>query len=216
MEIKVGDKVRVREDAPRMYASIYDEVFINNNSEVIDVEDDSAWIRWENKRVLAIPFKYLIKVEDEAKEPEYRKGDKVRYIGDMQPTYKDKVFVIDGDVFFNDRYNQWQTSSIKPFMWDGLSVCNVPLSDLEPYTEPTEGTLLNANYPQNDLNIDEIVARGYVPDPTSFFKLDWDAYAADLAKEIAVKVANKYNDPKEAAYYTVKVAKAVAEGLKRK
>lgn len=44
----------------------------------------------------------------------------------------------------------------------------------------------------------------------------WDAYAADLAKEIALKVSNKYNDPEQAAYYAVKVAKAVAEGLKRK
>lgn len=44
----------------------------------------------------------------------------------------------------------------------------------------------------------------------------WDAYAADLAKEVALKVANKYNDPKQAADYAVSVAKAVVEGLKRK
>ena len=44
----------------------------------------------------------------------------------------------------------------------------------------------------------------------------WDAYAADLAKEIALKVANKFNAPHEAAEYAVSVAKAVADGLKRK
>ncbi len=44
----------------------------------------------------------------------------------------------------------------------------------------------------------------------------WDAYTADLAKEVALKVANKYNDPKEAADYAVLIAKAVVEGLKRK
>lgn len=44
----------------------------------------------------------------------------------------------------------------------------------------------------------------------------WDAYAADLAKEIVLKVANKYNDPKQAAEYAVSVAKAVVEGLKKK
>lgn len=44
----------------------------------------------------------------------------------------------------------------------------------------------------------------------------WDAYTADLAKEVALKVANKFNDPKEAAEYAVSVAKAVVEGLKRK
>lgn len=44
----------------------------------------------------------------------------------------------------------------------------------------------------------------------------WQCYEANLAKEVALKVANKYNDPKEAAEYAVKVAKAVVEGLKRK
>ena len=44
----------------------------------------------------------------------------------------------------------------------------------------------------------------------------WDAYAADLTKEVALKVANKFNDPKEAAEYAVSVAKVVVEGLKRK
>lgn len=44
----------------------------------------------------------------------------------------------------------------------------------------------------------------------------WDAYTANLAKEVALKVANKYNGPKEAAEYAVSVAKAVVEGLKRK
>lgn len=46
--------------------------------------------------------------------------------------------------------------------------------------------------------------------------MNWQRYEADLAKEVALKVANKYNGPKEAAEYAVKVAKAVAEGLKRK
>lgn len=44
----------------------------------------------------------------------------------------------------------------------------------------------------------------------------WDAYAADLAKEVALKIANKYSDPEQAAEYAVQVAKAVVEGLKRK
>lgn len=49
-----------------------------------------------------------------------------------------------------------------------------------------------------------------------FEAMNWDAYSADLAKEVALKVADKYNDPKEAAEYAVSVAKAVVEGLKRK
>ena len=46
--------------------------------------------------------------------------------------------------------------------------------------------------------------------------MDWQRYEADLAKEVALKVANKYTEPKETAEYAVKVAKAVVEGLKRK
>lgn len=44
----------------------------------------------------------------------------------------------------------------------------------------------------------------------------WNAYAADLAKEVALKVANKFNAPEQAAEYAVSVARAVVEGLKRK
>lgn len=44
----------------------------------------------------------------------------------------------------------------------------------------------------------------------------WQCYEANLAKEVALKVANKYNDPEEVAEYAVSVAKAVVEGLKRK
>lgn len=44
----------------------------------------------------------------------------------------------------------------------------------------------------------------------------WQCYEADLAKEVALKVANKFNDPEQAAEYAVSVAKAVVEGLKGK
>ena len=44
----------------------------------------------------------------------------------------------------------------------------------------------------------------------------WDTYTADLAHDLALKVANKYSDPKEAADYAVSVAKAVVENLKKK
>ena len=39
---------------------------------------------------------------------------------------------------------------------------------------------------------------------------------SDLAKEVALKVANKYNGPEQAAEYAVSVAKAVVDGLKNK
>ena len=140
-EIKQGDKVRVSKDAPKIYTKDGFNLATKMDFEVVEIEDECA--RIENADgILAMayipPTKYLVKVDAEAKEARFKVGDRVRYIGDMQPTCKGKTFVIDGEVFFNDYYNQWQTRSIKPFAWDGLSVCNVPLTDLESYTEPRE------------------------------------------------------------------------------
>lgn len=46
----------------------------------------------------------------------------------------------------------------------------------------------------------------------------WDAYAADLAKEIVLKTVNSASDrrPMSIAEYATDIAKAVVEGLKRK
>lgn len=77
-------------------------------------------------------------------------------------------------------------------------------SDLE-LVEPTEQT--EAEKPNHTITIPVEV------DLTDSY---WDTYAADLAKEVALKVANKFNDPEQAAEYAVSVAKAVVEGLKRK
>ena len=44
----------------------------------------------------------------------------------------------------------------------------------------------------------------------------YEAYTADLAKEIAVKVANRYNSPEETAEYAAKAAKQIVKHLKEK
>lgn len=144
MEIKVGDKVRVREDAPRVYLRRWDKAV---EYDVYAVDGDAAAITYGYQEI-AIPLKYLVKVEDEAKGPTEEK----------------------------------KSGSI------------------------TEGTA-------NKLS-DMLEAHGNAME-TIKDKSYWDAYTADLTKEVALKVANKY-DPKEAAEYAVSVAKAVVEGLKRK
>lgn len=78
---------------------------------------------------------------------------------------------------------------------------------LELYIEPTEQTEA-----EKKPNVGSIK----IPVEVELSDSYWGAYAADLAKEVAVKIANKYNDPEQAAEYAVSVAKAVAEGLKRK
>lgn len=153
MEIKQGDKVMVSKDAPKVYMSSMNNLFKYHVCKVEEVDGDSAIIRYTDigigiDRWLAIPTKYLVKVDAEAKEPteEKKSGSIIEEIVNK-------------------------------------------LSDMsEAHGNATE-TIKDKSY--------------------------WDAYAADLAKEIALKVANKFNAPEQAAEYAVKVAKAVVEGLKR-
>lgn len=209
MEIKQGDTVRVSKDAPKMYLRGFDHIFTGVESVVSEVEDDNAVIIFNTGYInsqITIPTKYLVKVDAEAKEPRFKKGDKVRYIGDIQE-HKGEMFVIDGDIFFNDYYKQWQASSIKTIPTEVCGICNVPLSDLEPDTKPTEQTEAEKKPDVGSIKIPVEV------DLTDSY---WDAYAANLAKDVALKVANKFNAPHEAAEYAVAVAKAVVERLKRK
>lgn len=271
-EIKVGDKVRVREDAPKMYARGRMYALITHDCKVEAVEDDNAVISLGGD-CFPIPTKYLVKVDAEVKEAKFKKGDRVRYIGDVHE-HKGEIFVIDGDIFFNDYYKQWQASSIKTIPTGVWSICNVPLSDLEPDTAPAAPKIKVGDRVRNIESgligvVDKIVygniawvngvdGKRYhwksdeleLVEPTEqteaekkpydglseetaneisdmlevYVKVlsgiadsfDWQRYAADLAKEVALKAANKFNDPEQAAEYAVKVAKAVVEWLKRK
>ena len=192
-EIKVGDKVRVREDAPRLYTRGLWEVFEKRDSNVDCVEDDTAVIS-TGPHIIAIPLNYLVKVEDEAKEPEYKYqvGQKVK------SAYSNEILTIKercGRVSYDNVYKVGEYA----YTWNEC--------ELQPYTEPTEQTEV-----EKKPNVGSIK----IPVEVDLTDSYWDAYTADLAKEITVKVAKKYTDPKETAEYAVSVAKAVAEGLKRK
>ena len=60
MEIKVGDKVRVREDAPRVYQKGWSAVV---EYRVYAIDGEAAIITYGCQEI-AIPTKYLIKVEE--------------------------------------------------------------------------------------------------------------------------------------------------------
>lgn len=206
-EIKVGDKVRVSKDAPEMY--FYGCSHDNSVCKVILVDRDNAVITQVKNGSFAIPTKYLIKVEDEAKEPKpkYKAGDKVRVLGHA---------LLEGGVFtitlVEHREKRGWMYRINTHTW-------YPESDLDPYTEPTEDKIdISAPESVEYLRIasEESHLRNFSQNIANCDK--WDTYTADLAKEIALKVANKKmdNDPKEAADYAVSVAKAVVENLKKK
>lgn len=246
MEIKQGDKVRVSKDAPRMYLRGFDHIFTGVESVVSEVEDDNAVIIFNTDHInsqTTIPTKYLVKVDAEAKEAKFKKGDKVIFI----PTGKVKVV---SRINANSQYAITEPNGQSPLcvretelapyiesnapkfkVGDRVrnvksDLCGIALSiehgivevgipydkekrywntDIVELFEPTEQT--EAEKPNHTIKIPVEV------DLTDSY---WDAYAADLAKELALKVANRYNDPKEAAEYAVNLAKAVVEGLKRK
>ena len=79
MEIKVGDKVRVSKDAPKVYqkGSVFD--YTEHQSTVHELDGDAAIIGLDIEdspiysAPIAIPTKYLIKVEEEAKEAKFKR-----------------------------------------------------------------------------------------------------------------------------------------------
>lgn len=261
MEIKVGDKVRVREDAPKIFLLGW-YGFIGN---VVDIEDSYTKIEC-NDCTLVIPTKYLVKVDAEKKEAKFKKGDRVKFknIYELQKV-KDKSFrwmltmfaskeatitAVEDNGFYrvdidpsiggiNDDMIECKVEPTEPeykyqvgqkvksaYANEILTIkerCGRASHDnvykveeyaytwneceLQPCTEPTEQTEA-----EKKINVGSIK----IPVEVDLSDSYWDAYAADLAKELALKVANKFNDPKEAAEYAVSVAKAVVEGLKRK
>ena len=209
MEIKQGDTVRVSKDAPKMYLPVFDHIFTGVKSVVSEVQDDNAVIIFNTGHInsqITIPTKYLVKVDAEAKEAKYHKGDRVKFknIYELQKV-KNKSFRWMLAMFASKEATITAVEDNGFYRVDiGPSIGGINDDMIECKVEPTVQT--EVEKPNHTIKIPVEV------DLTDSY---WDAYAADLAKEVALKVANKYNDPKETAEYAVSVAKAVVEGLKR-
>lgn len=211
-EIKVGDKVRVSEKTPIEYNphGEYSPLCVIS-SVVRCVVNNYAMCEpiWDNGAIqtpFLIPTKYLVKVDAEAKEAKFKKGDRIKFknIYELQKV-KDKSFRWMLAMFASKEAtitavedNGFYRVDIDP------SIGGINDDMIECKVEPTEA--------EKKPNVGSIK----IPVEVDLSDSYWDAYTADLAKELALKVANKFNDPKEAAEYAVSVAKAVVEGLKRK
>lgn len=203
MEIKVGDKVRVSKDAPKIYTKDGFNFATEMDFEVVEIEDGCAKIQNENG-ILTIGYviktKYLIKVDAEAKEPT---APTIK-VGDRVCCYN--VLHLKGSK--KEDYMGIVTSitdmGIMVQLDNGGAMLSYRESDLE-LVQPKEQTEKKPNVGSIKIPVEVDLSDSY-----------WGAYTADLAKEIAVKIVNKYNDPEEAADYAVLVAKAVVENLKKK
>lgn len=223
MEIKQGDKVRVSEDAPKMYFRGWDTIFKSNDCNVLDVEDDNAAIAY-GPYIKAVPTKYLVKVDAEEKKPKIKVGDFAYH-----KNTKVKIAAIhdNGDVV--------------AYTYDNYRLIGREC-DFEPYVEPTEQTeahtdankKLQEEYMRfmKDCMSGEIYTQSafiedYDPSkhevnpkprliPKIMFNTEfWVKYEADLAKEIAVKAVNRLGNPQDVAPYAVDIAKDIVKRLKQ-
>lgn len=241
MEIKQGDKVRVSKDAPRIYTPDWVDAMFNLVLKVTEVEDGNAMVEFEKRTsyrtvLTAIPTKYLVKVDAEVGVGDrvivhYPNSDR---IGRIQEVMLDGTYDIDyGDGCTGHNITRSQIESytapkikvgdfayhqntkvkiaeihdngdVVAYTYDNYRLIGREC-DFEPYTEPTEQTEAEKHNHTIKIPVEVELSDSY-----------WDAYAADLAKEVALKVANRFNAPREAAEYAVSVAKAVVEGLKGK
>lgn len=162
---------------------------------------------------LAIPAKYLVKVDAEKKEAKFKVNDVVRTV--FNETTHITAILGNGNYYLYGMGNEYPEDS---------------LTLVEPYTEPTEQTEVEKNDADNLKKVAEEWANT-VSDAIKEYgdaaceiiteartEAYWDAYTADLAKEIVLKTVNSASDrrPMSIAEYAVSVAKAVVEGLKRK
>lgn len=210
-EIKVGDKVRVREDAPRVYTRGLWEVFEKRDSNVDSVEDGIAVIS-TGPHIIAIPLKYLVKVEDEEKEARFKVGDRVE---ELVSRKSGRVLGIEGDFVvvgcpYDMEKNYWHIDSVE-------------LVEPTEHTEAEEDARIRQKEAELEAFRKSELDRVLHPEKSHTYEvtvdnvaMDWQRYEADLTKEVALKVANKFNSPYEAAEYAVSVAQAVVERLKRK
>lgn len=210
MEIKQGDKVKVSKDAPKVYLSSVNNLFKYHVCKVEETDGDSAKIRYTDigiDRWLVIPTKYLVKVDAEAKEAKFKVGDLVR----IKPT-ADKLHqgYQNGYAWLPERDEYLgRVASVKKIWCDGSITLSIgdnmmwePI-DLEPYTEPTEQTEA-----EKKPNVGSIK----IPVEVDLTDSYWDAYAADLAKELAIAYGKRGKSPLDA----VAAAKEITKRLKQK
>lgn len=193
--IKVGDKVRVRKDAPRIYTPDWIDVMFDLVLKVIAVEDGNAMVVFEKRTpyrtvLTTIPTKYLIKVRCGGE-----RGDRVRNIK------SGLIGVVDKIVYGNIAWVNGVDG--KRYHWK---------SDELELVEQTEQTETSADV------LGEFTPISMSTNPIiGFEQAYWQEYEADLAKEVAVMLVRTHrNDLNKVAKMSVDIAKAVVEGLKRK
>lgn len=168
-----------------MYLRSMKTDFLGKDCEVYDTDGDNAAIT-SGPQYIAIPTKYLIKVDAEAEEESE--------MDEEMPLHKSFQRCM-ADYIAASKKSSECIKSIEDCMNGGFCTQSDFIKDYAP-----EKDEINPN-PR------------YIP-KIMFNTKFWVKYEADLAREIALKVANRYNDPEETAEYAAKAAKQIVKRLK--
>lgn len=184
MEIKKGDKVRVSSRVPRIYERFGSMIAPHYECKVVEIDDGMALLdSIPAKHIFLFPLKYLIKVDVEAKEAKrIFYGDYAKEAGQSLEKLKRKA------------YPEWYSST-------------KPTEQAEAEEEPCVGHInfaerIKRQQEAHQAIVDEFRSRSF----------DWDAYTADLAKELAISYAKRGKSPLDA----VAAAKEIVKRLKQK
>lgn len=199
-KIKKDDRVKyIGKEHPEYWGEIFTvdgEIFYNDYHKNMQISS----IRCETYNLCNVPLSDIV-LYTAPTAPTIKAGDRVRCKNPIRlANSTDDDFI--GTV--TDAEYGW----FRVHMNNGAIFQTYHESDLE-LVQPTEQTEA-----EKKPNVGSIK----IPVEVDLSDSYWDAYIADLAKEIAVKVVNKHMDsnPKEVGKYAAEVAKAVVEGLKRK
>ena len=196
-EIKVGDKVRFSEN--------YEMAFgISGEGVVIAIMDECGLVALRKRHTITwISLCDLIKVEEEAKEAKFKRGDKVV----SKPPFVEKVWTVFG---YDDKM---------PYMVKVDNGRYINERNLEPYAESAEDEIIRQREAEFNEFAKEVLDRVHHPEKYTTHEvtidnvaMDWEKYTADLAKEIAIVYAKQKRDVRMA----VRAAKSVVEELKKK
>lgn len=195
---KKGDRVKICSKNAERFGCVGTILEVHDNG-TVDVDFNDYYV---GGHLYSVDF---IEPYTEPTAPKFKVGDRVRNVkGDLCGiALSIEHGIVEVGIPYDKGKHYWNT-------------------DIVELIEPTKQTHQRATIiSEGDIHsLDETPTNkiGSIKIPVEVDLTDsyWDAYAADLAKEIAVKVANKFNDPKETAEYAVLVAMAVVEGLKRK
>lgn len=193
-EIKVGDKVRVSKDTPKL---LFTRSICNYPEYVFEVrviEDDLADIYYGAGKIplaaFVVPTKYLIKVDAEAKEPKFKVGDVVRM---KDGYYKEELCGCIGVIRKIDGCHIYVEIDSTIYLATTHSI--------EPYTEPTAPTIKVGDFVRVLENLHEPICLegdlhleiANVP-PHAVSQKEWKVISVEMRRDCAGRIYTLKHD----------------------